>query len=175
MAFEPGGMVDKLGNRYEGRWVAKQLLRLLNEEIRSVIVELIGPDERGVDLSVVKEDGTRQLQQCKARSGRPKSWSVAALNDKEILINLKENLNRNPQREFVLVSPIPAQSIADICDRSSRIKEHAQTGTDATARHNDTDGEKRFFLIHYFLDHFSSKFRDVQHTFSLPGLFRDIL
>ena len=26
MAFEPGGLADKLGNRYEGRWVAKQLL-----------------------------------------------------------------------------------------------------------------------------------------------------
>ena len=43
MAFESGGMANKLGNRYEGRWVAKQLLRLLNEEIHSVIVELICP------------------------------------------------------------------------------------------------------------------------------------
>ena len=116
MTFEPGGMADKLGNRYEGRWVAKQLLRLLNEEIKSVTVELIGPDERGVDLLVVKKDGTRQLQQCKARSGRLKSWSVAALNDKEILTNLRDHLDRNPQQEFALVSPIPGQSFADICD-----------------------------------------------------------
>lgn len=69
MAFEPGGMADKLGNRYEGRWVAKQLLRLLNEEIQSLTIELIGPNEQGVDLLVVKKDGTRQLQQCKARLG----------------------------------------------------------------------------------------------------------
>jgi len=69
MAFEPGGMSEKLGNRYEGRWVAKQFLWLLNEEIQSVTVELIGPDERGVDLLVVEKDGTRQLQQCKARCG----------------------------------------------------------------------------------------------------------
>jgi hypothetical protein len=47
MAFEPGGMSDKLGNRYEGRWVAKQLLRLLKEEILSVTVELIGFEEEG--------------------------------------------------------------------------------------------------------------------------------
>ena len=69
MAFETGGMSEKLGNRYESRWVAKQLLRLLNEEIKSVTVELIGPDERGVDLLVVDKDGVRQLQQCKARCG----------------------------------------------------------------------------------------------------------
>ncbi len=54
-------MADKLGNRYEGRWVAKQLLRLLNEDIKSVTVELIGPDEEGVDLLVVKEDGVRPV------------------------------------------------------------------------------------------------------------------
>jgi hypothetical protein len=41
MGFEPGPMADKLGNRYEGRWVAKQLLRLLNEDIQSVTVELM--------------------------------------------------------------------------------------------------------------------------------------
>jgi len=55
MAFEPGGIADKLGNRYEGRWVAKQFLRLLNEEIQSVTIELIGPNEQGVDLLIVKK------------------------------------------------------------------------------------------------------------------------
>lgn len=33
MPFESGGMSDKLGNRYEGRWVAHQLLSLLDERI----------------------------------------------------------------------------------------------------------------------------------------------
>ena len=56
MGFEPGGLADKLGNRYEGRWVATQLLRLLNEEIRSVTVEAIGDDERGVDLWIEKNE-----------------------------------------------------------------------------------------------------------------------
>ncbi len=116
MAFEPGGISEKLGNRYEGRWVAKQLLRLLNEEIESVTVELIGPDERGVDLLVVKKDGTRQLQQCKARCGSRESWSIAALRDKGILKHLDFHLNRDPNHEFVLVSAIPAQSFADICE-----------------------------------------------------------
>jgi len=51
MAFEPGGRADKLGNRYEGRWVAKQLLRLLNEDIQSVTIEAVGDDEKGVDFA----------------------------------------------------------------------------------------------------------------------------
>ena len=40
MAFEPGGMAEKLGNRYEGRWVAKKLLELLDEQVKSVTVEI---------------------------------------------------------------------------------------------------------------------------------------
>jgi hypothetical protein len=73
MAFEPGGLADKLGNRYEGRWVVKQLLRLLNEEIRSVTVEAVGDDERGVDLWIQKNDGVRH-------GLRPSNWRVFSKN-----------------------------------------------------------------------------------------------
>jgi len=57
MALEPGGYAEKLGNRYEGRWVVRQMLRLLNEEVRSVLVEAIGDDEAGVDLWIERIDG----------------------------------------------------------------------------------------------------------------------
>ncbi|WP_419622484.1 hypothetical protein, partial [Thiolapillus sp.] len=115
MAFEPGGMSEKLGNRYESRWVAKQLLRLLNEEIRSVTVEPIGPDEQGVDLIVVDKTGIRLLQQCKARCDH-NSWSVAALRNKGILGHLKAHLSKHLHDEFALVSAIPARTFADICE-----------------------------------------------------------
>jgi hypothetical protein len=116
MAFEPGGMADKLGNRYEGRWVAKQLLRLLNEEIQSITIEMIGPNEQGVDLLIVKKDDIRQLQQCKARFGSSENWSIQDLKNKGILPNLKNHLVRDPQQEFALISPIPARNLADICE-----------------------------------------------------------
>ena len=116
MAFEPGGMSEKLGNRYEGRWVAKQLLRLLNEKIQSVTVEPIGPDEQGVDLLVVGKDGVRQLQQCKARCGGRKSWTISALRNKGILGHLKHHLNRDPNHKFSLITAIPGKTFADICE-----------------------------------------------------------
>jgi len=116
MAFEPGGMADKLGNRYEGRWIAKQLLKLLNEDIQSLTIELIGPDEQGVDLLVVKKDGIRQLQQCKARLANNEIWTVSHLQNKGILQNLKNHLSRDSKLEFALISPIPAINIADLCD-----------------------------------------------------------
>ena len=126
MGFEPGPMADKLGNRYEGRWVAKQLLRLLNEEVLSVTVELIGPDEQGVDLLVVKKDSVRQLQQCKARFGSQDSWSVKALASKGILGHLQNHLSRDTQQEFALVSGIPAQTFADICECARNSNDNPQ-------------------------------------------------
>lgn len=126
MAFEPGGISEKLGNRYEGRWVAKQLLRLLNEEILSVTVELIGPEEQGVDLLVVKKDSVHQLQQCKARYGNQNSWSLKALVTRGIFGHLRNHLSSNPLQEFVLVSSIPAQPLVDICDSARNSNENPQ-------------------------------------------------
>lgn len=42
MSDESGGRADKFGNRYEGRWVVKQLLRLIKEEISPITLENIG-------------------------------------------------------------------------------------------------------------------------------------
>lgn len=116
MAFEPGGVADKLGNRHEGRWVAKQLLRLLNEEIRSVTVEAIGDDERGVDLWILKNGGIRQAQQCKARNGSKESWSISDLRARGVLSHLQFQLDRDPGIEFGFVSGIGATLLQDICE-----------------------------------------------------------
>jgi len=88
MGFEPGGRADKFGNRHESRWVAKQLLRLLNEEINSVIIESIGDDEKGVDLWIELKDGRRQAQQCKARNKSKELWSINDLKTQGILNHL---------------------------------------------------------------------------------------
>lgn len=116
MAFEPGGYANKLGNRYEGRWVVKQLLRLLNEEIQSVKIEAIGDDEYGVDLLITRNNGKTQFQQCKARNGSKKSWSVADLNIRGILSHMKSQLDRNQDYEFALVSGIQGTAFTDVCE-----------------------------------------------------------
>jgi hypothetical protein len=126
MAFEPGGMADKLGNRYEGRWVARQLLRLLNEEIESVIVEPVGPDERGVDLLVVGKDNVHQLQQCKARCGSRDSWSIAVLKNKGILDHMREHLARDSRQEFVLVTAVPFKTFPDLCNSARNSPDNAR-------------------------------------------------
>jgi len=126
MAFEPGGYSDKLGNRHEGRWVVKQMLRLLREEVCSVTLEAIGDDEQGVDLVVEFNNGTRQYQQCKARNASKEYWTLGDLHNRDILPNLKFQLDRNPTHEFALVTAVPASVFGDICESARNSNENPE-------------------------------------------------
>jgi hypothetical protein len=126
MGFEPGGRADKLGNRHEGRWVAKQLLRLLNEGIRSVTIEAIGDDEKGVDLWVEYTNGLRQAQQCKARNGSNEFWPIRDLKARGILDYIRFQLERDSGYEFILVSGVPAKLFGDICDSARNSNDNAE-------------------------------------------------
>jgi hypothetical protein len=120
MAYEPGGYADKLGNRYEGRWVVKQLLHLLNEEIRSVTLEPIGDDEHGVDLLIEQNDGAKQYQQCKARNSSKECWNLTDLNSRGILAKAQFQLGRDLNYEFAFVSGIPGTLLGDVCDSARK-------------------------------------------------------
>lgn len=116
MPFEPGGRADKLGNRHEGRWVAKQLLRLVKEDIRYVTIESVGDDEKGVDLWIGLNNWQSQAQQCKARNTSKEYWNINDLRDREILANMRFQLDRNLSADFVFVSGVPVKMLGDICD-----------------------------------------------------------
>ncbi len=76
MSFEAGGRADKLGNRYEEMWIARQMLLLLEEKIRSITIEAIGDDEQGVEFWLETCDGKRQAHQCKARNASNEHWTI---------------------------------------------------------------------------------------------------
>jgi hypothetical protein len=75
MSYEVGGRADKNGNRYEIRWVIYQMMTVLEERIESVTLEALGDDEKGVDVWIFNNDGTREAQQCKGRNGSREAWN----------------------------------------------------------------------------------------------------
>lgn len=79
MSLEPGGRADKYGNRYENRYLAKLLLRLVQEEITSVIVEPLGENSDSVEFVAEQKDGTVLFYQCKASNTTHTSWSISDL------------------------------------------------------------------------------------------------
>ena len=119
MAFEPGGYADKLGNRYEGLWVARQMLLLLSERLTSISLESVGDDETGVDLWITRLDGTREAQQCKAENGTKFNWSLNDLNSRGVLAHLKMQLQRDCLHRFTFVSGTPANQLRDLSRSAS--------------------------------------------------------
>ncbi|HNS20579.1 MAG TPA: hypothetical protein PKH24_08765 [Sedimentisphaerales bacterium] len=150
MAFEPGGYAEKLGNRHEGRWVVKQLLRGLNEQVRSVMVEAIGDDQQGVDLVVETMSGTLQFHQCKARNGSKECWTLSDLDSRGILRNMTFQLDRSAQHEFWLVTGVPASVFGDICESARNSSEDTET----YYKHQiDGVGEDRRKTFRQFCEH----------------------
>jgi hypothetical protein len=111
MPLEPGGIAEKFGNRYEGRWTVRQLLRLLNEDIATVTIEAIGEDEPGVDLWIEYFHGPRQAQQCKWHD---KSWTLAVLSSRGILEAAKHHLDRDPSYTFALITAAGAPALEQL-------------------------------------------------------------
>lgn len=113
MALESGGFADKFGNSYEAVWVAKQLLRLAEEEIRSVIVEPLGDDETGVDLIVEDLKGQREFHQCKSSHKYADVWTLARLDEAGVLKKAYDQIRR-ANCVFKIVSPFSFTQLSQL-------------------------------------------------------------
>lgn len=116
--MEAGGRADKLGNRFEETWVAVQLLHVLAGQIRSVEIESVGDDEKGVDLWVERPDGTFDAQQCKRGNRSEGTWPMSELKARGVLKNLRLQLDRSEQHTFTFVSGDRAPLLNELCERA---------------------------------------------------------
>lgn len=120
MALEAGGYAEKLGNRYEANWVARQLLRLLEEKITWIVVEPIGDDEVGVDVIIGIDQDHTEYHQCKVGVGNNEYWTLSQLNESKIFRNALFQIERNIEKqiitEFHLVSPLSSKKMSDLSD-----------------------------------------------------------
>ncbi|MCP4006350.1 MAG: hypothetical protein GY725_19395 [bacterium] len=126
MSWEPGGYADRLGGRYEDRWAVRQLLLVLAEEVQSVTISPVGPDEQGVDLLATLPDGVREAHQCKGENRDSPKWTMADLANRGVLRNLRFQLERSPQHRFRFVSALPAIELKELT-RSARDSRDAES------------------------------------------------
>jgi len=127
MSLEPGGYADKVGNRYEGRWIVRQLLRVLNETLKSVVVEAIGDDQDGVDLCVELPTGVQNAQQCKIRNLSKDKWTIADLDRRGILASMRSFLDKDATNEFSFVTTLPSTDLHDLCKSARASVDNPET------------------------------------------------
>lgn len=114
MALEAGGYADKLGNRYEASWVAYLLLELLEEKASSVVIEPLGDDEVGVDVTVERDGKRTEYHQCKVGNSIDEIWTISKLKSAGILSKALFQLRRGSD-EFRLISPLSSKNLSDLC------------------------------------------------------------
>ena len=107
MSLEPGGRAEKYGDEYENRYLAKLLLRLVNEDLSSVIVEPVGEHSNSVEFTTMSKSGTVSRAICTVDDGYLVSMKentkigyegdkiISLLDDKKIELTGKEWVSMN--------------------------------------------------------------------------------
>ena len=120
MSLEVGGRADKLGNSYENSFLAKELLRLLNEKIASIEVEPLGEEGEGVEFISTGIDGVKRYYQCKASNGNNLKWTISDLEKVDFFKHAKNHILSGDKNEYHFISPINYCEINELCNRARR-------------------------------------------------------
>ena len=97
----PGGASDKIGNRYEGRWIVYSLIDVLHERADSIRVEPPGEEGEGVEFWLQCDNFTEYHQVKRQNTRGP--WTNSALNSRGVLSHFFAKLS-DPKVHCVFVS-----------------------------------------------------------------------
>lgn len=118
MSLESGGRADKYGNQYENRYLAKLLLRLVNELFVSIVVEPVGLEGDGVEFITTDSDGNKTYYQCKASNTIHAYWSIYDLERYKVFERTKNIVSRSNQNFYFFVSPLQYNGLDELCKRA---------------------------------------------------------
>jgi len=121
----PGGGADKVGNRYELRWTARQFLRLLTDEAAWIYLEPIGPEGDLIEFRLARADGGIEVHQAKRQQAGRGHWTIADLDRVGVL----DGVHRHAivgGTDYVFVSTQGPKALPEL-------KLRAEAATDAVA------------------------------------------
>lgn len=90
--MHPGGIADKIGNRYEAIWLIRYLVQLIDGRASAVTIELLGADGVGFEFCIDRPT-QREWHQCKRQTSG--SWTINRLASEGVLANFKAKLANN--------------------------------------------------------------------------------
>lgn len=88
----PGGLSDKLGNRFEDRWAVRCAFEVLNDRAESIRLEPCGPGDDGVEFWVRFSDRV-EYHQCKRQRTGEGHWTLPALDAAGVLPTFLDKLS----------------------------------------------------------------------------------
>lgn len=108
----PGGIADKLGNRFEAKWTVQKLFEVLFGEAESLCFESINPENHGIEFCLTRQ-GKKEWHQTKRQEGSG-NWTVNRLEREGVLTAAFEKLTASDDNIFIFVSEAPAKGLQDL-------------------------------------------------------------
>jgi hypothetical protein len=134
-----GGIADKLGNRYEAKWLVRQLLDVIGGKAQAVRYEGINASFDGFEFAVRRGDVVEWHQ---TKINNPNgNWTVAALQREGVLSAFKARLSADDSSRCLFISQDPANDIGRLSEKAriaSDFKEYqAALGKGHTEKFNE--------------------------------------
>ncbi|MHB8908395.1 MAG: NACHT domain-containing protein [Syntrophales bacterium] len=112
----PGGISDKRGNRYEAKWLVRQLLDVIAGKAAWIKYEGVTPQFNGFEFAVGRKGATHWHQtKINAPNG---NWTISALKRENVLIAFKNRLEFNINDRCLFISQDPAKDIRTLSDKA---------------------------------------------------------
>lgn len=111
-----GGIADKLGNRYEAKWLVRQLLDVIGDKAQWLRYEGISADFRGFEFAVHRGDIV-EWHQTKIYSPNG-NWTLTSLKQENVLSAFKNRLKANNRDRCIFVSQDPAKDIGKLAEKA---------------------------------------------------------
>lgn len=116
-----GDEANRLGNEYEGLWIADSLLDVLAGDATSVTVAGFGAEGQGIDLIKQAKDGFREFHSLKRQTTNP-TWKLRELSERRVFDELLGKLGLGANHKAVFVSGTTPNDLNELCERASRSK-----------------------------------------------------
>ncbi|HET6187417.1 MAG TPA: hypothetical protein VFE59_10490 [Trebonia sp.] len=112
----PGGLADKIGNRYEGRIAIGRLLQLLDDQHDSVLFRLEQPGDDSFEWWVQSASGSRTYTQVKRQQSLDEEWTIKTLVSRGVIPAFGRRLAEEPDAHCEFFSALSASHLQQLSD-----------------------------------------------------------
>jgi hypothetical protein len=131
--MHPGGIADKVGNRYEAVWLIRHLVQLIDGRATAITIEALGDEGVGFEFALDRPTH-REWHQCKRQTGG--SWTINRLAGEGVLTHFKTKVANSTSDRCVFVSTDPSKQV-------KLLKEKLPTAQDAKTFEASLSGDEQ--------------------------------
>lgn len=113
----PGGIADKLGNRFEAKWAVQKLMEVFLGDAGSLRFESIDPVDHGVEFSLVRSNH-KEWHQTKRQEAKG-NWTVRRLKKEAVLDAALSKITAGNDQLFVFISEDPAKGLQGLSGKAA--------------------------------------------------------